>query len=251
MRNSLQMLDATFLPRLRVMLTSSLRLPVTYRDLAIALGLRPPRQIARVAALLEALMHEDVTARRAMFAAVVVGRQGDGLPRPGFFECAVALGRFPADSRWHRRFHQTEWLGVHEPVFNAYRQARYRVRTADGELALQIDCPNAALVGLSESDSAGCGAFVTACNPGSRLCSDADNTRRMALLRTQASRTGLPVLDAEADDPSGRWPGEPGLFLVGCDLEQAVVLGYAAGQNAVVWVDAVGCPRLVETRTPP
>jgi len=251
MGNDRQMLDASVLPRLRVLLTAFLPLPVTYRDLAIALGLRPPRQIARLTALLEALMREDVAARRAMFAAVVVGRQGDGLPRPGFFECAVGLGRFPADTRWHRRFHQTEWLGVHAPVFNAYRQARYRIFTAEGPLSVQIDCPSTALLGLSGSGAADCGAFVTACNPRSRLCSAADNTRRMALLRAQALRTGLLVFDAEADDPIGRWPSEPGLFLVGCDLEQAVMLGHAAEQNAVVWVDAVGCPRLVETRSPP
>lgn len=72
-------------------------LPLTYRQLAEALALEPPRTIQRVARALEVLMREDVSAGRPMIAALVVSRRGEGLPAAGFFELAVALGRFPAD----------------------------------------------------------------------------------------------------------------------------------------------------------
>ncbi|GAB2788572.1 hypothetical protein GCM10027040_13480 [Halomonas shantousis] len=76
-------------------------LPMTYQQLAEALGLRPPRTIQRVAQALEALMREDAQRNRPFIAALVVSRQGEGLPAQGFFDLAVALGRFSADSARH------------------------------------------------------------------------------------------------------------------------------------------------------
>ena len=72
-------------------------LPMTYQHVANALGLTPPRTIARVAQALEQLMDEDVAAGRPMIAALVISRRGDDIPATGFFEKAVALGRFPSD----------------------------------------------------------------------------------------------------------------------------------------------------------
>ncbi|GEK72030.1 MULTISPECIES: hypothetical protein [Halomonas] len=73
------------------------RLPLTYQRLAEALALTPPRTIRRVALALEQLMREDAAAGRPFIAALVVSRQGEGLPRTGFFELAVELGRLPED----------------------------------------------------------------------------------------------------------------------------------------------------------
>lgn len=82
-------------------------LPITYRQAAEALGLSPPRTIQRVAQALEALMREDVAAGRPMVAVLVVSRRGD-LPRQGFFDLAVALGRFPADPDAHEAAYRQE-----------------------------------------------------------------------------------------------------------------------------------------------
>ena len=68
---------------------------------AHALGLTPPRTIARVAQALEQLMEEDVAAGRPMIAALVISRRGEDLPASGFFEKAVALGRFPSAPAQH------------------------------------------------------------------------------------------------------------------------------------------------------
>ncbi|MDX1464538.1 MAG: hypothetical protein R3215_02415 [Halomonas sp.] len=100
-------------PRLRAWLERlpEAQLPVTYQQAAEALGLAPPRTIQRVALALEALMREDAAAGRPLIAALVVSRRGD-LPRPGFFELAVELGRLPADSAGHERAYREEFRQV-------------------------------------------------------------------------------------------------------------------------------------------
>lgn len=101
--------DPDLAPRLRELLTAlpDERLPITYQQAAEALCLAPPRTIQRVALALEALMREDVAAGRPMIAALVVSRRGD-LPRQGFFELAMALGRFPADPSGHAAAYRQE-----------------------------------------------------------------------------------------------------------------------------------------------
>ncbi|MFO7909379.1 hypothetical protein LG277_12895 [Vreelandella aquamarina] len=86
-------------------------LPITYQQAAEALGLSPPRTIRRVAVALETLMQEDVAAGRPMLATLVVSRRGD-LPGAGFFELAVALGRFPANPAEHRAAYQREFAAA-------------------------------------------------------------------------------------------------------------------------------------------
>ena len=84
---------------------------ITYQALAGALGLQPPGTIQRVAAALEQTMSEDVAAGRPMIAALVISRAGD-MPRRGFFDLSVALGRFPEDPAQHRAAWQAECAAV-------------------------------------------------------------------------------------------------------------------------------------------
>ncbi|AXY41950.1 hypothetical protein [Halomonas sp. JS92-SW72] len=100
-------------PRLRTLLEQlpDNAVPITYQQAAEALGLTPPRTIQRVALALETLMREDVAAGRPLIAALVVSRRGD-LPRPGFFELAVALGRFPAEPAHHESAYRQELARV-------------------------------------------------------------------------------------------------------------------------------------------
>ena len=106
--------DATDLaPHLRALLERlpAEQLPITYQQAAEALGLSPPRTIQRVALALEALMREDVAAGRPLIAALVVSRRGE-LPRAGFFELAVELGRFPTGSAEHEAAYREELEAV-------------------------------------------------------------------------------------------------------------------------------------------
>lgn len=72
--------------------------PITYHEAAKALQLSPPHTIGQVTQALEQLMTEDAAADRPFIAAMVIGKTRDGLPAPGFFDCATRLGRFAGDA---------------------------------------------------------------------------------------------------------------------------------------------------------
>ena len=90
----------TIAPRLREHLrkVAEQRLPVTYQEVAKALGLTPPNTIHRVTEALEHLMTEDAATDRPFIAAIVISKARGGLPAPGFFDCAARLGRFDGDA---------------------------------------------------------------------------------------------------------------------------------------------------------
>lgn len=96
---------------LRELLVSAPRevLPMTYQHVASALSLTPPRTIAQVTQSLEQLMREDAAQEKPFMAALVISRRGEGLPAEGFFELAVALGRFPADRALHEAAYHAEF----------------------------------------------------------------------------------------------------------------------------------------------
>jgi len=104
--------DAALADRARRVLEDAARggVPVTYRQVAAELSLRPPHTIHRVTRALEALMHEDAERGRPMIAAMVVGKARRGMPAPGFFECARRLGRYdgPASGPEAEAFHAAE-----------------------------------------------------------------------------------------------------------------------------------------------
>jgi len=87
-------------PRLREHLrkVTEQRLPVTYQEVAKALGLTPPNTIHQVTEALEHLMTEDAATDRPFIAAIVISKARGGLPAPGFFDCAARLGRFDGDA---------------------------------------------------------------------------------------------------------------------------------------------------------
>lgn len=77
---------------------ATLRLPITYQEVAKALLLSPPNTIHQVTEALERIMTEDAAADRPFIAAMVISRMRGGLPAPGFFDCAARLGRFAGDA---------------------------------------------------------------------------------------------------------------------------------------------------------
>lgn len=83
---------------------------ITYQALAEELAVRPPNRIHQVAMALERLMHEDAAGDRPFIAALVISKQRQGLPAPGFFDLAQRLGRFdgePSEAAM-RPYHQAE-----------------------------------------------------------------------------------------------------------------------------------------------
>lgn len=80
---------------------------ITYAMLADALDVRPPNRIHQVTEALETLMAEDAGNGHPFIAALVISAHRRGVPAPGFFETAHALGRFdgPADGPEAIAFH--------------------------------------------------------------------------------------------------------------------------------------------------
>ena len=100
--------------RIRVHLTglSAADVPVSYGQLARALGLYMPGSIAKVTQALEATMVEDAETGAPFLAALVVGRLGDGEAAKGFHQQAHALGRGADLGEDERSYHQREFTGA-------------------------------------------------------------------------------------------------------------------------------------------
>ena len=86
--------------------------PVTYGQLARALGLYMPGSIGKVTQALEATMLEDAETGAPFLAALVVSKLGDGEGAKGFHQQARALGRGAAPGEDERSYHQREFTGA-------------------------------------------------------------------------------------------------------------------------------------------
>jgi len=100
---------ATLAHRLRAHLANR-HLPITYQEAAEGLMLLAPNTMHQVTEALEQIMAEDAAADRPFIAAMVISKWRDGLPAPGFFDCATRLGRFAGDANGPdaRVFHTVE-----------------------------------------------------------------------------------------------------------------------------------------------
>ena len=76
----------------RVLLAA--RYPISYGHLARVLEVPGPGAIARLTDALEDMMREDAAAGRPFLAAMCEGKLLGGMPALGFFELAMALGRY-------------------------------------------------------------------------------------------------------------------------------------------------------------
>ena len=90
---------------------------VTYRALLERLDLPAPA-MQTLAAALEHLAALDAQADRPLRSALVISQSASRLPRTGFFECAVRLGRFagPVDGSIAASWHAGEVARVFEFV---------------------------------------------------------------------------------------------------------------------------------------
>ena len=88
---------------------------VTYRSLIERLALPAPA-MQTLALTLEYLAALDAKASRPLRSALVVSQSASRLPRVGFFECAVRLGRFagPAEGAGAASWHAGEVARVFE-----------------------------------------------------------------------------------------------------------------------------------------
>lgn len=91
-------------------------------------------------------------------------------------------------------------------------------------------------------------AFITAWNPrGEAYAADA-NAALQANLVEAVAVMGLQSFAGIGVDPTGDWPGEESLLVLGLDQVAASSLGAAFEQNAIVWAGRDAVPQLIPLR---
>lgn len=129
----------------------------------------------------------------------------------------------------------------------AYRETEYRVY-GDEPFTLQVGLLSEPLSRLYQCYRVDCSAFITSCNPFSRLVDDADNVARHAALGEELSRRSLASVEGFGQHPSNQWPGERSYLILGVSLEAARKLGATLEQNAILWTGADATPQLILLR---
>ena len=129
-------------------------------------------------------------------------------------------------------------------LLRAYRETDYVVFT-DPPLTLHVDEASPALLDLHQACGVCASAYLTACNPGSRLLPDPENADRQARLRSALAARGHTFFNGIGRHPEGGWPGEASFLILGLELAEAVALGREWDQRAILWAGADAIPRLV------
>ncbi|WP_397474872.1 DUF3293 domain-containing protein [Pusillimonas sp.] len=129
----------------------------------------------------------------------------------------------------------------------AYRQTDYRVE-APQPFTLKIEHANQALLALHRQYGVSSSAFITACNPYSRMLPDIQNAERQQRLAKMLTRDGWAYLLGSGQHISGPWPAEASFLVLGVGREEAARLGRAFHQNAIVYCGADCKPELVLLR---
>lgn len=129
-------------------------------------------------------------------------------------------------------------------LITAYHETDYCV-FGESPFILLIGIASEPLAKLYQQRGIDCAAFVTACNPHSRVVGDAANATRQAELARELKRRGLDYLDGAGSHPDGEWPAEFSFLVLSLPLEEAKALGAQFEQNAVVWCGADAVPQLV------
>lgn len=127
----------------------------------------------------------------------------------------------------------------------AYLRTEYRVDDQGHVFVMRVNVLSEQLRACHASFSVDCSTFITAWNPLSEPQSLAENEAAMTRLEHRLAAMQLRWLRGEGVDPTGTWPGEPSLLVLGLDQPAAVALGEEFGQNAVLCAESDATPRLV------
>lgn len=128
----------------------------------------------------------------------------------------------------------------------AYEGTAYAADLPDGPATLRIGTPEPLLDRWLAEQSKTCWALVSAANPWSTRCDPDENRAAHAALRSLLTQRGLPVCEAMNWPEAGAagWT-EPAVLCGGLSPEEAVRIGAAFGQNAVLCGEAGDTARLL------
>ena len=131
-------------------------------------------------------------------------------------------------------------------LYKEYVRTSYEAELGGETISLRIgeESPD---VGVIQSNR---WAFITACNPRSRKVSDRENADRMAELESVLSERGHKYYDGAGVPARDAWEPEPSFLVIGISDSEAAELGAKFDQNAIVFADSKGIPKLLDCRTP-
>lgn len=132
-----------------------------------------------------------------------------------------------------------------QELIAAYTATHYEAQTPTGRITLLIGEKSLALAELLSRAALDSAAYVTAWNPGSVAHSDEANASAHARLVREIESRACPYYTGYGRDPSGLWPAEHSLLILGLSAEDACDLGRRFGQAAIVVSDATAIPRLL------
>jgi hypothetical protein len=132
-------------------------------------------------------------------------------------------------------------------LVQTYRNTDYRVGYPPS-FVLYIGQYSPELVAEHSRHNVKSSLFITASNPYGKLLDPTVNFSRYTLLLGDLRIQNLIAEEASGQHPSGNWPAERSLIVYGVDLKLARELGASHNQNAVVWTDSDGIPKLILLR---
>ena len=137
---------------------------------------------------------------------------------------------------------------VSPTLITAYRATHYCVTGVPEAFVLRIDQHSPYLAACHQSHGVSTSAFLTAYNPLSQPTGDAANEAAQTRLANRLREGSYLYLDGLGLDPSGDWPAEPSLLVLGITLNDAWSIGVEFAQNGFVWCAPDAVPRLVLLR---
>tara|TARA_Y100001934_G_C12383375_1_gene794000 strand:- start:3415 stop:3840 length:426 start_codon:yes stop_codon:yes gene_type:complete len=134
-------------------------------------------------------------------------------------------------------------MNISEELTEAYIKTHYIV-LHEKQFTLRIGKRSNNLLEIFKEQGVNCGAFVTACNPYSRIVSPEINTKLLSELYSILSNDYM-VISGIAKDPESKWPLEKSFMVLGISMEDAMNIGRSFNQNALVWCGMNTIPKLL------
>jgi len=113
---------------------------------------------------------------------------------------------------------------------------------------LKVGKPSAEVAEWFQTNNEDQAAYITAWNPFGEEISDDENYAAEQKLITEIESRDLSYLKGESIDPSGLWPSEPSLLVLGISLESAKALVKRYHQDGFIYIGDDTKPQLILLR---
>jgi len=140
-------------------------------------------------------------------------------------------------------------LGVDPALLAAYRATDFHLDT-DPPLILRAGQTDPRLDALLTGHGVTVGAYLTAWNPQSRICTAAENAFAQSRLMADLGARGLRWITGRGQAWANDWPAEECLLVLGISRPCAITLARQFDQNAILWVQLGTAPMLVDCTLP-